>query len=169
MMHDITAFSFKENISEKVLDNILTKSKYYLVADEKQIMLFIKNLLLHPPSFILGLGAYSGRDNNKLRIETICSNKFRNQVKGAEYEIIDINKFIEPLNNSKLSKGMGNSYCNLISYNIMRIIKDNNIKTHYAFIHIPKSFNIKVATDEINQMLNATFYKNGSNIMQVSK
>lgn len=30
------------------------------------------------PGYILGLGVYSGKDQDKIRIETKCTNQFRN-------------------------------------------------------------------------------------------
>lgn len=39
---------------------------------------YLEMLLHDQPSYVLGLGAYSGVDQEQIRIETICTNQFRN-------------------------------------------------------------------------------------------
>ena len=146
-------FSFEGNISQEVLDKLSNKHKAVINSDESEINKFIKGLLFDHYSFIIGLGEYSGKDKDRLRIEVVCSNKFRNKVLGQEYKKINISEFLKPSSKSKLAKGIGNSYCNLISYLIMKNIKESNQQILYAFIHIPKGFSVEEAANEINQIL----------------
>lgn len=154
MNYSSLAFAFRNNISEKILRELNVDQKVYLKADEKEIIEFVRNINFSNTSHILGLGVYTGRDQNLLRIETVCTNKFRNQIQGNKYEEIAISNFIEPTNNTKYARRIGNSYCNLVSYLIMKSILNNNAGTQYSFIHIPKLFGITQATDEINKFFN---------------
>ncbi|MCL5090946.1 MAG: hypothetical protein M1514_02980 [Patescibacteria group bacterium] len=74
-------------------------------------------MLLHDQlTHILGLGSYSGIDQDKIRIETTCSNQFRNDfVEGNSYQEVKIKPLFQPTPLAKFSQGIGNSYCNLVS------------------------------------------------------
>jgi pyrrolidone-carboxylate peptidase len=98
-------------------------------------------MLLHDqPSRILGLGTYSGVDQDKIRVETVATNRFRNDSIEANAPVeININNYLEPSSeNFKMASALGNSYCNLISWKIMRLISDGSLKSKYSFLHIPK-------------------------------
>lgn len=47
----------------------------YLIFGEASINKYIEFLLHDQPEYIIGLGLYSGKDQDKIRIETLCSNK----------------------------------------------------------------------------------------------
>lgn len=101
---------------------------------------YLKMLLHDQPSHILGLGSYSGIDQDKIRIETITTNHFRNDpIEVNTPEEININNYLEISNeNFKMTSALGNSYCNLISWKIMRPIEKGKLKSRYSFLHIPK-------------------------------
>lgn len=101
---------------------------------------YLKMLLNDQPSHILGLGSYSGIDKDKIRIETITTNRFRNDsIETNAPEEIKINNYLETSNeNFRMAFALGNSYCNLISYKIMRLIEEGKLKSQYSFLHIPK-------------------------------
>ena len=137
---EICVIAFKNNISERIAKLLQIKNKYYLNPNESEI----RNFQVSNNVFVLGLGQYSGKDKDKLRIETICKNKFRNKlidINGKSEYLISTQ--INPGVESKNACGIGNSYCNLLSYLIAS--KNNN----YAFIHIPKNFDIETAGREI--------------------
>jgi pyrrolidone-carboxylate peptidase len=140
----IIGFAFKENLSAQILSKIKVHKRFYIASHYNEIDRFVTELIIHKPRYILGLGMYSGRDREKLRIETQC--KF-------ETEKLTINNFFKSDNHSKLANGIGNSYCNYISYRIMKIINDGNLNIEYTFIHIPKSFDINLAQLTIDGML----------------
>ena len=151
-------FSFQHNLTEKVLKGIDVGEKFSVLSHEVYISKFVQQLLKSNPPFVLGLGIYSGRDNDTLRIETVCSNKFKNTVQGPVLYQRSITPFLQPLNKSKLAQGLGNSYCNLISFLIMDTIEKQKLQTKYTFIHVPKNFDIGTAINEINSMLTQSRY-----------
>ncbi len=53
----------------------------------------------------------------------------------------------------KYADAVGNSWCNLISWKIMRLIENGILRSRYAFLHIPKGFDQKLAVDVIDQAL----------------
>lgn len=112
-------------------------------------------MIIHDqPKYILGLGSYSGIDNDKIRIEQVCTNKFRNNTyDGNPYKEIQINSFIKPSSIFKYASGIGNSYCNLNSYRIMSLIEEKRLSSQYTFLHIPKSMNHFEASREIDKAL----------------
>lgn len=116
------------------------------------------NLLVHDqPSHILGLGSYSGIDQNKIRIERITTNQFRNdKIEENVPDRLDINNFLSlpmPNNHFKYADAIGNSWCNLISWKIIRLIENGTLNSMYTFLHIPKGFDQKLAVDAIDQAL----------------
>lgn len=114
---------------------------------------YLKMLLRDQPKHILGLGSYSGVDQDKIRIETICTNQFRNNYDGGIPKQTKINYFLKPNENLKLGKAMGNSYCNQISWKIMELIDRGELCSKYTFLHIPKSIPSSIASPIIDQSL----------------
>lgn len=116
------------------------------------------NLLLHDqPEFILGMGVYSGVDQDVIRMETITTNRFQNDLIETNIELksLSINYFLKPDSNDvKLASKADNSLWNLISWKIMRLINKNLLKSKYTFLHIPKQFPSYEAASLIEQMLN---------------
>lgn len=113
------------------------------------------DILIHDqPSYVLGLGSYSGADQDKIRIETICSNQFRNDFsEGDQYTEIKINPFLKPTAAMKYATAIGNSYCNLISWKIMQMINYEKLHSHYTFLHVPKTMKYWIASQEIDKAL----------------
>lgn len=118
------------------------------------------NILLHDqPSYILGMGSYSGIDQDKIRLETVCSNQFRNDcVEGNTHAEMRINPFLKPTPQMKLAAGIGNSYCNLVSWKIMQLINGSQLRSRYTFLHIPKTMKSWVSSQEIDRMLHEFKY-----------
>lgn len=113
-------------------------------------------MLLHDqPSHILGLGSYSGIDQDKIRIETITKNHFRNDpIESNAPEEIVINNFLKTSSeNFKIASALGNSYCNFISWKIMRLIDSGLLRSKYSFLHIPKSMYHRELISMINGIL----------------
>ena len=83
----------------------------YLVFGESSINKYLDFLIHDQPTFILGLGVYSGVDQDKIRIETICTNQFRNDYLDTDGLLINqIPSFIVANESTKLSRGIGNSW-----------------------------------------------------------
>lgn len=140
----LLAFAFQDNISSSILQKLDIVNKFYLPSNNRKIENFVEELVKINPHYILGLGMYSGKDKDKLRIETLCLD---------ENETRQINYFLTPHIQTKLAKGIGNSYCNFVSFQIMKEIENKKLNTKYTFIHIPRTFDIDEAIAEINQML----------------
>jgi len=146
------------------LTSSLGKLLYRLKSPDHCYIVYSNNidhyldLLVHDqPSYILGLGSYSGIDQDKIRIERITTNQFRNdKIEDITTDKLEINNFLTiPSSNNyfKYADAMGNSWCNLISWKIMRLIKNGTLHSKYSFLHIPKSFDQKLASDEIDKIL----------------
>ncbi len=111
---------------------------HFIDSSEEAIDKLLEELIKLQPDKILGLGKYSGKDQAQVRIEIICTNKFRNKILGDQLIQLPIPYFLEPNKNMKLASGIGNSWCNLVSYKIVLAINSGKIKSKYTFLHIPK-------------------------------
>lgn len=155
--NQIYGFAFgKGNVSAYTLWKLRNIDCCYQVFGEGSIDGYIDNFLMREqPGYILGLGIYSGRDQDKIRIETKCSNKFRNGFMDDGKKLIefDINPFLEPGEMSKFSEGIGNSYCNMASWKIMSKIGSGELKSKYSFLHIPRAIKTWQAVREIDELL----------------
>ncbi|GEM_PF-2300452 len=152
-MSALLAFAFKGNISEQVLSKLHISDSLYLHSTTESIALFLRKIQTIQSRFILGLGMYSGRDRDKLRMETICSNRFRNSILGNTVKYWKINYFLKPNADVKPASGIGNSYCNYISFQIGTLIQKQNLDLHYTFIHIPKNFDKEKAITTLRHLL----------------
>jgi pyrrolidone-carboxylate peptidase len=112
---------------------------YSIESSERAIEGCLNEVDFSKYDYVIGVGQYSGRDQDKIRIERSCSAQFRNKNRGAKR--IKIPYFLSENECMKLSDGIGNSYCNLLSYNI--VTKFPAIK--YTFLHIP--CNIKLINE----------------------
>lgn len=116
---------------------------------------YLKMLLHDRPSYILGLGTYSGVDQDQIRIETICTNQFRNDYVDSKDKLkVKINPFLSDNSEMKLAEAMGNSHCNLVSWKIMLLINQGKINTQYTFLHIPRNMKPWIASKKIDVALN---------------
>lgn len=116
---------------------------------------YLKMLIHDQPKYILGLGTYTGVDKDSIRIETISKNQFRNDVIENDFPIskqIVITPFVKESENTKLASALGNSWCNLISYKIMRLIENKELNSKYTFLHIPSSYDFNKAVEIIDEV-----------------
>lgn len=148
-------FAFgKENISSRVLWRLKNIDCCHQVFGESSIGKYMEFLLRNKPEYILGLGVYSGKDQNKIRIETLCTNKFRNELReGSTLKKSAINPFLEPSENSKYASGIGNSYCNLTAWKITKLIKEEKLSSQFTFLHIPEKMKTWFVIKEIDKIL----------------
>ncbi|MBU0569397.1 hypothetical protein KKB40_01280 [Patescibacteria group bacterium] len=154
--NQVYGFAFtKNNISVRTLYKLKNVDCCYQVFGKVSIDGYIDSFLSREqPEYILGMGVYSGKDQDKIRIETKCTNKFRNGfMNGSQLEKIDIHPFLKPHSLTKYAEGLGNSYCNLVSWKIMSKIKNGELKSKYTFLHIPKGMNVWQVVEEIDAML----------------
>lgn len=117
---------------------------------------YLKMLIHDQPKHILGMGTYTGVDKDSIRIETVTKNQFRNDVIENDFPIskqIIINPFIKESENTKLASALGNSWCNLISWKIMRLIENKVLESQYTFIHIPSLFKLDYSIEVVENIL----------------
>ncbi|MBP7057263.1 hypothetical protein KBB08_02120 [Candidatus Gracilibacteria bacterium] len=134
----------------------LIKPAQKTVLTEANLDSYLRVVVRDQPQHIIGLGIYTGKDQEAIRIETTAKNQFRNMTiesTAAIEEIIEQSSFLTPITGTKITTSMGNSWCNLISWKIMRIIKDGSLKSQFTFLHIPKTFPQSQAIMLINQMI----------------
>lgn len=154
MNKHIYGFAFGKGSCADILWRLKEIDCCYQVFGETSVKSYMNFLIHDQPAYIIGLGLYSGVDQGKIRIEQKCSNKFRNEYREeTSLTEIEINYFLQPLRNSKYASGIGNSYCNLISYKIMKLIQSGELKAQYTFLHIPKLMKQWEAQKEIDHML----------------
>ena len=104
------------------------------------------------------MGIYTGKDRDKMRIETVCTNKFRKEfIQGNTLQELIINPFLKPFKISKFARGIGHSYCNLVSWHIMQLINGKKLSAKYTFLHIPKTMDVKDTVREVQHMLLFSF------------
>ena len=143
----IAAFAFARNISHRTLSALSVSTKLILPSrprpkDVEQLLIKLQVL---QPQFILGLGQYSRRDKDKLRIETQCSSPEK-----VDYKI---DSFLSPSTNAKFAKGIGNSSCNRVCLEIIKAVKIGLFNSQFTFVHIPKTFDPAAAACEIEKMV----------------
>lgn len=92
---------------------------------------------------------YSDKDQDKLRIEMFCTNKFRNKIDGDHLQTLPIPYFLKSTGNMKLANGIGNSWCNLACYKLLST--DPNVE--FTFIHIPKIFDVGTVVVELEKLI----------------
>ncbi len=150
---NLLAYAFQNTISEEVLACLPVGVKILIPSEAHEIPNIVQSILNTNPTYILGLGEYSGKDRDMLKIETRCTNKFKNSFYGSTFQELPLSNFLTSGNHTHFGKSIGNSYCNLISYLLMKNINDMHLQTHYSFVHIPKTFDIEEAVVEISAML----------------
>jgi len=96
---------------------------------------------------IIGIGQYSGRDQENIRIETHCTSQFRNNK--ANLRTLPIPYQYAPVPPFKLANGIGTSWCNLVSYEILRASPG----ARYTFLHVPKEYGAEAAVTAISEQL----------------
>ena len=156
-------FAFDKNISAQVMHEVHSQINYlitykHLLSGQSSLSEYLNILLKKQPKYILGLGEYSGRDQSKIRIETIAKNRFRNSEilqNGANQ--MEIPCFLQPTMYSKFATALGNSWCNLVSYKITELIVSKKLNSKFIFLHIPKSLDINFATTTVVEMLHNYF------------
>lgn len=150
----------EKNISVEIISKLNIQNSVLLDCNDlESFQSSADHLLTLVPNYeyIIGLGQYSGRDNEKIRVEGLAKNIFRNGViheEGmASYDLYQPDLGWDSQNRFKHSQAMGNSWCNLSAYIISEVIHKKKYKTKLLFLHIPKSFPAGQAVDLINDLI----------------
>jgi|SRR3989338_515309 len=128
---------------------------YQLKATSCSYLVFPNNLdhyltmLLHDQSpYILGLGSCSDINQHYMGIETICSNKLK-----SKFINLEIKPFLEPNSQMRYTHTIGDSFCSMASWKIMQLIKQQELKSQFSFLHVPKSIPFWSVTQKLDQTL----------------
>jgi len=114
-MH-ISGFAFsKHNVSARTLWRLKNINSCYQVFARASIEKYLEHLQLEKPTHILGLGIYTGKETDKVRIETRCNNRFKGEIINVEnkgfdslkQETLEINPFLKPGDKSLYADSMG--------------------------------------------------------------
>lgn len=140
MEQQIYGFGFIKNISAYTLYRLRNINCCYLLCGEKSIDKYLELLLHDQPAYILGLGVYTGPNQQQIRIERKTNNRFGQRfLTGNDLMEIEIDPFLKPGLISGYSSSIGNYYCNMVSWRIMELIRSKKLKSKYCFLHIPKN------------------------------
>ncbi|MCA9372286.1 hypothetical protein KC726_05330 [Candidatus Woesebacteria bacterium] len=149
----IYGFAFK-NKSSRILYQ-LPCLDFRWIMFRNNLKYFLRKIEQEKPQYIVGMGLWSGR-GTKLRIETMCRNKFRLRAINPQLSI-DHKYIIKPIfiidEHSVYGKGMGTSWCNYFSYHIMEFLSSHQLSSRYQFLHIPKKMNGRFAVECISKLL----------------
>lgn len=128
-------FAFRGTIAERCLRDIETDAeKLYIGSTEAAVDQLVQRVTEGAYDYVIGLGSYSGRDSSAIHIEQQCTSQFRNRKDNLE--VLPIPYFFTPSPHMKLSSHIGNSWCNLVSYKLLKKVPDLS----YTFFHVPKNF-----------------------------
>ncbi len=142
----ILVLSFRGTVAEAVANRLhFPADKVLLDSNKAWLEQFVASVDFTAYEYILALGEYSGRDQQALRIETVCSSQFRNNKPNMRK--VAIPYFFEPELPFKLASGIGNSWCNLLCYLILHKLASANV----TFLHIPTKFDVTRACREIER------------------
>ncbi len=128
------------------------------VKFDKQI--FLRLIQKYKPAVILGLGQCPR--GGKIRIERRAINLKRNSKKekgglietgGPKYRFVNLK--LTPDDVSRASYSAGTYVCNFSMYTILGVAEKN--KTTFAFLHVPRDFNIHETLAFIESKINIIF------------
>jgi hypothetical protein len=141
-------FGFRDTISEEVALGLHAFGDVVVLdSSVDTIEAFVANIHAEKYQGILGLGSYSGMGSSELRIETTCTSQFRNDTEPLQKKRIPF--FFKSSARLRLTNGIGNSWCNLLSYKIVTAFPDKP----FTFLHIPSAFQPSEAIDIISRQL----------------
>lgn len=156
-------FDLQRNIYGFSLSRLTSRILWRLKPLDMCYQVFSNNIdhylymLMHDqPKYILGMGTYTGTDQNLIKIETLVKNQFRNRIIDRKFSASHkhlIHPFIKQVSRTKYASGFDDSFCNLVSWKIVSLIEIGELRSQYAFLHIPKSYTSKDALAVIEDLI----------------
>lgn len=132
---NIIWFSFANTDSVQILKQLDDLDFSYIATNDSDY----KVILETKPDIIIWLWDYTGRDQQELRFESYCTNKFRNSL--IDWD--NIQKYMLYIPKTRLAykvwRWMGNWYCNRACFLLSNLIHDSKHWSKIIFIHIPKT------------------------------
>ena len=155
--------NYKENITEKIVKRFKNRKNLYTavlpVRFDKKI--FLKAMEKHKPDVMLGLGMRPGA--KKIRIERRAKNIMRRsggkrprkiEKDGPQYRLVNLK--LKPGKTARITYDAGDYVCNFSIYILSGIAKKKGIR--FAFLHIPKDYNIKKVIKFIEEKIKEFFH-----------
>ena len=133
--------SFEDTIATDVGRHLGADLRLVIASSDKGIDRAINYIAEQKPARVLALGMYAGKDSAQCRLELSCSSRFRNQGTRKKWRL---NSWLNSMT-LKPANGMGNSWCNKLSYEVTRKYS----QLPFSFVHIPKSYEVDKAVEEI--------------------
>jgi len=148
----------KKNISEEIIKKIGEEKdlKKIIFSVDFNKKMFINKIKKIDPQFILGLGLCPRGE--KIRIERKAvniakkENKKENIILNNKPHFVFFNWKLKKDKNSRISYNAKKYVCNYSMYIVSTLIKD----AKFAFLHIPKDYDIKKALRYIKKILQDT-------------
>lgn len=150
---NISSFSFCKTRSQWILYKTQWQDSCYLVygSNTSHYEIFLYH---EKPDLIVWLWDYTGVDQDNLRIESYCTNSFRNDTVDGWPQIqfpLYVPEFVPEW--FKAWKGMWNWFCNNTCYKLLKWIEWNSPDTKLLFIHIPESYNWSNTVTAISHLM----------------
>ena len=151
----------KANISEIIVNKLknkkISKKIIFPITFNKHII--IKKIMKEKPDIILGLSQHPRA--RKIRIERKAKNiiKLKKEKKSRRISKNSKKEFFTSLKIPKtkettIAHNAGTYICNFSMYSIIEHIAKNNENIKFAFLHIPKHYDIGKGTKIINNIIN---------------
>lgn len=132
----IHLFSFENTECARLIKEIWMQ---HIVIDPNR---FDPSELLSFSGYLIWFGDYSRRDNKKLKVESMCDNRFRNDLQGSKVKTIYrlfLPRWIMQGRFNIWINGMGNWYCNNTCYLLSKAIESDLLNVKLMFIHVPRN------------------------------
>ena len=148
---------FTSNVSEKLVKKLQKRKKLTKITLPATLQkgAYLK-LTKHKPNVILGIGQC--KRGKKIRIERKAANVKQPVEDGKIFPISKkgqsfrrVNLMLEKNGNSKLSYDAGKYACNFSMYVLSNVAQKDGIA--FAFIHIPRDYNLSKAIDFVEQKI----------------
>lgn len=129
----LLVLAFRGTIAQHIADDLTIPAHTVLIESDKDwISQWVARIDFREWDYILAMGEYTGRDQESLRIETSCSSQFRNDTSNLRNRVIPY--FFKPTAPFKLAHGMGNSWCNVLAFQILTCPYP---PANFTFLHVP--------------------------------
>lgn len=151
---------YKTNISEIIVNKLRNKkiSKKIILPITFNRNRIIKKIKEIKPDVILGVSQHPRA--RKIRIERKAKNMIKLRKEKLKFtnknskKVLFTNLKIKKINGTTITYNPGTYVCNFVMFNIMDYIIKNDKDIKFAFLHIPKKYNIRKGISTINKIIN---------------
>lgn len=151
---------YKTNISEIIVNKLRNKkiSKKIILPITFNRNRIIKKIKEIKPDVILGVSQHPRA--RKIRIERKAKNMIKLRKEKLKFtnknskKVLFTNLKIKKINGTTITYNPGTYVCNFVMFNIMDYIIKNGKDIKFAFLHIPKKYDIRKGISTINKIIN---------------